>query len=161
MCINRIIAKILTNSKSFCIIYVMKELKQYRTCVANVNYHIIFCVKYRHKVLDGAVADFLKQTIFDIAIEKDFTIKAMEIGESDHIHLFVSAHPKYSIGQIVKWIKGISGIKLFKKFPNLRRSLWRGQLWSHSYYVETIGSTSEENIKRYIENQNIPHSSRR
>ena len=158
---NRIIAKILTKSKSFYIICVMKELKQYRTCVANVNYHVIFCVKYRYKVLDGAIADFLKKTILDIATEKDFTIKAMEINESDHIDLFISAHPKHSIGQIVKWIKGISGIKLFKKFPDLRHSLWRGQLWSNSYYVETIGSTSEENIKRYIENQNVPHSSRR
>lgn len=158
---SRIIAKILTNSKYYHIIYVMKDLKQYRTCVANVNYHIIFCVKYRHKVLDGAIADFLEKIILDIATEKDFTIKAMEISKSDHIHLFVSAHPKHSIGQIVKWIKGISGIKLFKKFPDLRHSLWRGQLWSHSYYVETIGSISEENIKRYIENQNIPHSSRR
>lgn len=139
----------------------MKELKQYRTCVASVNYHIVFCVKYRYKVLDGTVAEFLKKIISDIATEKDFVIKAMEIGESDHVHLFVSAHPKHSIGQIVKWIKGISGIKLFKNFPDLRQSLWRGQLWSNSYYVETIGSTSEENTKRYIENQNVPHSSRR
>ena len=131
----------------------MKDLIKYRTCVANVNYHIIFCVKYRHKVLDGAVADFLKKIILDIATEKDFTIKAMEIGERDHVNLFISAHPKLSIGQIVKWTKGISGIKLFKKFPELRHSLWRGQLWSHSYYVETIGSTSEENIRKYIENQ--------
>ena len=107
------------------------------------------------------VPPYLKETILDIAKDKEFTIKAMEIGESDHIHLFVSAHPKHSIGQIVKWIKGISGIKLFRKFPELRYSLWKEQLWSHSYYVETIGSTSEENIKRYIENQNIPHSSRR
>lgn len=139
----------------------MKDLIKYRTCVANVNYHIIFCVKYRHKVLNDTIADFLKKTILDIATEKDFVIKAMEIGESDHIDLFISAHPKYSIGQIIKWIKGISGIKLFKKFPDLRHSLWREQLWSNTYYVETIGSTSEENIKKYIENQNIPHSSRR
>lgn len=139
----------------------MKDLIKYRTCVANVNYHIIFCVKYRHKVLDGTVVDFLKKTILDIATEKDFTIKAMGVRESDHIDLFVSAHPKHSVGQIVKWIKGISGIKLFKKFPDLRHSLWRGQLWSNSYYVETIGSISEENIKRYIENQDILHPSRR
>ena len=139
----------------------MKDLIKYRTCVANVNYHIVFCVKHRRKILDDEVESFLKETILDIAKDKNFKIKAMEIGQSDHVHLFVSAHPKYSIGQIVKWIKGISGIKLFKKFPDLRHSLWRGQLWSNSYYVETIGSTSEENIKRYIENQNIPHSSRR
>lgn len=139
----------------------MKNLIKYRTCIANVNYHIVFCVKHRRKILDGEVESFLKETILDIAQDKDFTIKAMEIGENDHIDLFVSAHPKHSIGQIVKWIKGISGIKLFKKFSDLRHLLWRGQLWSNSYYVETIGSTSEENTKRYIENQNVPHSSRR
>lgn len=139
----------------------MKDLIKYRTCIANVNYHIIFCVKHRQKILDGEVESFLKETILDIAKDKDFTVTAMEIGESDHIHLFVSAHPKHSIGQIVKWIKGISGIKLFKRFPDLTEKLWKGKLWSNTYYVETIGSTSEENIKRYIENQNVPHSSRR
>ena len=131
----------------------MKVLIKYRTCIANVNYHIIFCVKHKQKILDGEVESFLKETILDIATEKDFTIKAMEIRENDHIDLFISAHPKHSIGQIVKWIKGISGIKLFKKFPDLRHSLWRGQLWSNTYYVETIGSTNEENIRKYIENQ--------
>jgi transposase len=139
----------------------MEDLIKYRTCIANVNYHIVFCVNHRQKILDGEIESFLRETILDIAQDKNFTIKAMNIGENDHIDLFISAHPKHSIGQIVKWIKGISGIKLFKKFPDLRHSLWIGQLWSNSYYVETIGSTSEENIKRYIENQNISHSSRR
>lgn len=131
----------------------MKNLIKYRTCVANVNYHIIFCVKRRRKILDGEVESFLEETISGIAKDKNFEIKAMEIGENDHIHLSVSAHPKYSIGQIVKWIKGISGIKLFKRFPDLTKKLWKGKLWSNTYYVETIGSTSEENIRKYIENQ--------
>lgn len=131
----------------------MKDLIKYRTCVANVNYHIVFCVKYRRKILSGEISIFLKDTILDIAKDKNFKIKAMEIGQSDHVHLFVSAHPKYSIGQIVKWIKGISGIKLFKKFPDLTKKLWKGKLWSNTYYVETIGSTCEENIRKYIENQ--------
>ena len=131
----------------------MKDLIKYRTCIANVNYHIVFCVNHRRKILNGEISIFLKETILNIAKEKNLTIKAMEIEESDHINLFISAHPKFSIGQIVKWIKGISGIKLFKKFPDLRHSLWKGQLWSNSYYVETIGSTSEENIRKYIENQ--------
>lgn len=131
----------------------MKDLIKYRTCVANVKYHIVFCVKYRRKILDGEISIFLKDTILDIAKDKNFKIKAMEIGQSDHVHLFVSAHPKYSIGQIVKWIKGISGIKLFKKFPDLTKKLWKGKLWSNTYYVETIGSTCEENIRKYIENQ--------
>lgn len=139
----------------------MKDLIKYRTCVANVNYHIVFCVKRRRKILDGEVESFLKETILDIAQDKNFTITAMEISESDHIDLSISTHPKHSIGQIVKWIKGISGIKFFKRFPDLTEKLWKGKLWSNTYYVETIGSTSEEDIKKYIENQKIPYSSRR
>ena len=52
-----------------------------------------------------------------------------------------------------KILKGISGRKLFEQFPEIRQKLWKGQLWNHSYYVETIGSVSEENIRRYIEHQ--------
>lgn len=131
----------------------MKDLIKYRTCVANINYHIVFCVKHRRKILDGEVESFLKETILDIAQDKNFAIKTMGINESDHIDLFISAHPKHSIGQIVKWIKGISGIKMFKRFPDLTSKLWKGKLWSNTYYIETIGSNNEENIRKYIKNQ--------
>ncbi|MZT02632.1 IS200/IS605 family transposase [Blautia wexlerae] len=55
--------------------------------------------------------------------------------------------------QTVKYLKGISGRKLFERFPEIRNQLWKGELWNHSYYVETVGSVSEENIRRYIEHQ--------
>ena len=74
-------------------------------------------------------------------------------GEGDHVHCFVSAPPKLSITAIVKYLKGITGRKLFERFPEIRNQLWKGELWNHSYYVETIGSVSEENIRRYIEDQ--------
>ena len=89
----------------------------------------------------------------DVAKEKGFTIVEMEVGEMDHIHLFVTSHPKLSISYIVKMLKGISGRLLMKEFPALTDLLWKGELWNSSYYVETIGSVSEENIKRYIQNQ--------
>lgn len=131
------------------------EARHYRTCVANVNYHLVFVVKYRRKVLDDDLGTKLKTTLNDIATDKGFTIKAMEIGEQDHIHLFITAHPKYSIGQIVKWLKGISGRVLLHRNKGLAEKLYRGHLWSNTYYVETIGSTSEDNIRRHIENQNF------
>jgi putative transposase len=53
----------------------------------------------------------------------------------------------------VKHLKGTSGLRMFRQFPELKKSLWNGELWNGSYFVETIGSTSEENIKRYIERQ--------
>ena len=55
--------------------------------------------------------------------------------------------------EIVKYLKGITRRKLFERFPEIRNQLWKGELWNHSYYVETIGSVSEENIRRYIEHQ--------
>ena len=84
---------------------------------------------------------------------KGFTVHLFECGEGDHVHCFVSASPKLSITAIVKYLKGITGRKLFERFPEIRNQLWKGELWNHSYYVETIGSVSEENIRRYIEHQ--------
>ena len=87
------------------------------------------------------------------AADKGFTVHLFECGERDHVHCFVSAPPKLSITAIVKYLKGITGRKLFEHFPEIREQLWKGELWNHSYYVETVGSVSEENIRRYIEHQ--------
>ena len=68
----------------------------------------------------------------------------------DHVHCFVSAPPKMSPTSIIKYLKGISGNRLLHEFPQLRAQLWKGQLWNGSYFCETVGSTSEENIQQYI-----------
>ncbi len=124
-----------------------------RTCVYNINYHIVWCVKYRKKVLSADISNRLYELINDIGSEKGFSVVTCKVGDNDHVHCFVSAPPKISITQIVKYLKGISGNTLLKEFPELRKSLWREQLWNGSYFVETIGSTSEDNIKQYIERQ--------
>ena len=124
-----------------------------RTCVYNINYHRVWCVKYRRKVLQPEIADRLYELLRFIGNEKGFTVVDCKAGESDHVHCFVSAPPKISVTQIVKYLKGISGNALFKEYPDLRKYLWKGQLWNGSYFCETIGSTSEENIIKYIERQ--------
>lgn len=124
-----------------------------RTCVYNINYHVVWSVKYRKKIITQEIEENLKQWASEIASEKGFTIHLFEAGQMDHIHCFISAPPKISISYIVKMLKGITGRKLFMFFPDIKTQLWNGQLWNHSYYVETIGSISEENIKKYIEKQ--------
>lgn len=124
-----------------------------RTCVYNINYHIVWSVKYRKKVLSSEVEESLKDILKNVAGDKGFTLHLAEVGEGDHVHCFVSAPPKLSITYIVKMMKGISGRQLYELYPELKTKLWKGELWNHSYYVETIGSVSEENIRRYIENQ--------
>lgn len=132
----------------------MKDnLTHARTCVYNINYHVVWSVKYRRKVLTQDVEASLKDILSGVAEDKGFTLHIAEVGECDHIHCFVSAPPKLSITYIVKMMKGISGRKLFELHPDLKTKLWKGELWNHSYYVETIGSVSEENIRRYIEKQ--------
>lgn len=133
----------------------MKEnLIHYRTCVCNINYHVVWSVKYRRKVLTKEIEDYMRQVVYETAAEKGFTVHEFECGQMDHVHCFVSAPPKLSITQIVKYLKGISGRKLYECFPEIRQKLWKGQLWNHSYYVETVGSVSEENIRKYIQKQN-------
>ena len=128
-------------------------LVHYRTCVCNINYHMVWSVKYRKKVLTSEREAFLKEIINNVAKDKGFVVKALEVGEMDHVHVFVSAPPRLSITNIVKYLKGISGRKLFECFPQLRNELYKGELWNHSYYVETVGSISEDAVKKYIENQ--------
>lgn len=99
------------------------------------------------------ISNRLYELVQYIANEKDFSIIDCKVGDNDHVHCFISAPPKISVTQIVKYLKGISGNALLKEFPEIRKKLWKGQLWNGSYFCETIGSTSEDNIKKYIERQ--------
>ena len=101
----------------------MKEnLIHYRTSVCNINYHVVWSVKYRRKVLTSEVESYMKELIQQIAKEKGFTVQLFECGECDHVHCFVTAPPKLSVTTIVKYLKGITGRKLFEQFPDLRSS---------------------------------------
>jgi len=128
------------------------ELKHGRTTVYNVNYHIVWSVKYRRNVLVGIVEKRLKSLLQEISADKGFEIGIMDI-MPDHVHVFVSAHPKIAASYIYKLLKGISARKLLMQFPSLSKKLWHGHLWNPSTYVETIGHISEDAIRRYIEDQ--------
>jgi putative transposase len=126
-----------------------------RTCVYNLNYHIVWCVKYRKKVITEDIASRLYEVCKSVAQEKGFEVITIKTGEMDHVHCFVSAPPKMSVTQVVKYLKGVSGRILLHEFPELRAKLWHGELWNCSYFAESIGSSSEENIARYIERQKV------
>ena len=131
----------------------MGELRHGRTCVFNINYHIVWSTKHRRKVLSSKIETRLKEILTNVAKEKGFEIAEIEVGTKDHVHVFVSAIPKISISYIAKMTKGISGRLLLKEFPEISKELWNGELWNPSYYVETIESISEEAIREYIQNQ--------
>ena len=124
-----------------------------RTSVYNINYHIVWSVKYRRKVITPEIESYMREIIHQIADAKGFHVDEFESGHMDHVHLFVTAPPKLSPSLIIQYLKGITGRKLLEKYPELREQLWKGELWNHSTYIETIGDVSSETIRKYIEHQ--------
>jgi putative transposase len=143
------------------------EVKHGRGYVYAIEYHIVWCVKYRHKVLKDEIAEFLKEILVETAILYKFKVESLEVVE-DHVHVLVSATPQHTIPNIVKMLKGISARKLFLKFPELKKKLWGDErfgeeefspklsrhLWNPSYFVSTVSENTEAQVKKYIENQN-------
>ncbi len=117
-----------------------------------INYHLVWIPRYRKKVLIGRIAERLKELLSEIASQYGFRIVAVEV-MPDHVHLFVSAPPKFAPAEIVRLFKGITSRKLKKEFESLRRQYWgeHATLWAEGYYVGTAGHVSAETIKRYIE----------
>lgn len=123
-----------------------------RGYVYAIQYHIVWCTKYRKKILTGNVEETLKKLLYEIADTNEFTIETME-NESDHIHLLISCSPQHYIPNVIKALKGNSARFLFKEHPNLKATLWGGHLWNPSYFVATVSENTREQIQVYIENQ--------
>lgn len=130
----------------------MNKVVYDRTVVYNVGYHLVWSVKYRRKVLVGEIETSLIELLFEVAREKGFILKELEI-MPDHVHVFVSSKPKHSPSYIYKMLKGISSRRLFIRHPELKEALWGDKLWNPSTYIETIGHISEDTVRRYIEDQ--------
>ncbi|MBS4220283.1 IS200/IS605 family transposase [Bacillus sp. FJAT-49711] len=130
----------------------MAEIKKARGYVYTIQYHLVWCVKYRHKVLVNHVEVRLKELLHKIAADNGFTILEIEI-DQDHLHLLVDCTPQHSIPTIVKALKGVSARLLFKEFPELKGTLWGGHLWNPSYFVATASEQTETQIRQYIQNQ--------
>lgn len=127
-----------------------------RTSVYNLNYHLIWGTKYRNKVLKGHVEAVFREQVREIANKYGFTVAYMEIGKDDHVHMLVSAPPKLSVTNIMRWLKGITAYQLFRQCPELQTNYWkkRGRhLWSPSYYVESVGAVNQQAVAKYIDDQ--------
>lgn len=116
----------------------------------DLGYHVVWCPKYRRKVLGGRVGDRLEELIRERASEHGWLIVALEI-MPDHVHVFVKPHPKDSPSHVANQFKGYTSRVLREEFPHLRSRL--PTLWSRSYFVATVGSVSAATVQRYIETQ--------
>ena len=118
--------------------------------VFSLKYHIVWCPKYRRKVLVGDVEIRLKNVLYATAAQYGVLIEAMEV-MPDHVHLFVSSDPTRCVAEIVNRLTGASSRILREEFPQLKSRL--PTLWSRSYYAGTVGHVSEATVVKYIENQ--------
>ena len=118
--------------------------------VYSCKYHVVWCPKYRRKVLVDGVDERLKEIAQAVAEEMRFEIVEMEV-LPDHVHMLVEVDPQLGIHKAVKRIKGRSSHDLREEFPWLRRRL--PSLWTNSYFVSTVGGAPLAAARRYIEDQ--------
>lgn len=121
-----------------------------RTTVYNLGYHVIFCPKYRRKVLTGQIVQRLHELFEAKADELGIDIRDITI-MPDHVHLFIKAVPTLAPHFIIGQLKGYSSKILREEFPALKSRL--PSLWTRSYYIESVGHISESTIRKYIEDQ--------
>jgi putative transposase len=131
-------------------------IKKAAHCAYDIHYHLVIVMKYRRKILvKESYVQHLSTLVKEIAERYEFEIE--ELGsDGDHVHILISSPPRYSPSQIMQIIKSITGRLMFKQFPELKKQLWGGELWSDGGFVGTVGQTlGLENMKKYIQRQGL------
>ena len=125
-------------------------VRQSSHAVYDTKYHIVWAPKYCKGILRGEIQQRVKEIFQEIADNHDIEIDTMEVAQ-DHVHLFVSFPPRYSIANVVGKLKSISASVIFREFPEIKRQLWGGEFWEDGYFVRTVGdNVTAEIIQKYI-----------
>ncbi|MBA3469908.1 MAG: IS200/IS605 family transposase [Herpetosiphonaceae bacterium] len=127
-----------------------QQYKQSAGVVYNLHFHLVWCPKYRKKVLIDAVGTRLKELLYEKAAALDIEIEAMEV-MPDHVHVFVAPHPLHAPQFLANQFKGYTSRVLRQEFPHLRSQL--PTLWSRSYFIGSAGTVTAATIRHYIEHQ--------
>jgi putative transposase len=124
--------------------------KSNRNIYYSCKYHVVWCPKYRRKVLVEGVAQRLEQIIREVCQEHQAEVLSLEV-MPDHVHVLVEVDPQFGIHRLVKLMKGRSSRLLRQAFPSLTTRM--PTLWTNSYFVSTVGGAALGAMKQYIENQ--------
>ena len=129
-----------------------------RSVVYNTQYHFVFVTKYRKEIF---VTDSLRKEAEDMfeGLAQNNDIDIIDIAAvEDHVHIMLNFKPKYSISEVAQKLKGGFARQWFIKHPETKKLLWKGHLWSPSYYIGSLGDTSQYVVSEYIQNQ-LPKNS--
>lgn len=122
--------------------------------VYSVQFHYVACTKYRKKVLVGDIPGRLKAINLEVA--KAFGIGIIEQETAvDHIHILFTSKPQIQPSKFVNSLKSVSARLIFREFPEVKKKLWKGHFWSPSYFLASTGQVTLEDLKKYVENQNL------
>jgi len=114
------------------------------------KYHVVFCPKYRYRILKDAIGECARQLIDQLCRQKE-QVEVLELNvQPDHVHLVVSIPPKYAVSEFMGYLKGKLALRLFERYESLGRRYWGRHLWARGYCVSTVG-LDEEKIRKYVQ----------
>jgi putative transposase len=130
--------------------FCMEEIRSHHHVSYVTHYHVVWCPKYRRKVLVHGIDERLKQIVQEVCTERSAVREEIEV-MPDHIHLLVSVDPQFGIHRLIRLLKGRSSRILRQEYPSLKTRL--PTRWTNSYFVATVGGAPLEIVKQYIEGQ--------
>ena len=126
-----------------------KRFRKLSHTIYECKYHLIFCPKYRYRVLKDETGEWVKREIIKLLGQKE-GIEIIEMNvQAEHVHLVMWIPPKYAVSEVMGYLKGKLAIRLFQRYEKLGKQFWGRHLWSRGYCVSTIG-IDEERIRQYV-----------
>ncbi|HCI44195.1 MAG TPA: IS200/IS605 family transposase [Candidatus Omnitrophica bacterium] len=130
----------------------MGRFKKLSHAVYDCKYHIVWCPKYRYRVLLEEKARFVEASVRMLCGWKELEVEALNV-QKDHVHVILGIPPKYSVSDVMEMLKGKTAIKMFQRYPEMKKKpYWGNHFWARGYCVSTIG-LDEEKIKKYVQYQ--------
>ena len=126
-----------------------KRFRKLAHSLYECKYHVVFCPKYRYRILKDEVAEDVRQQSYQL-VQQQEGVEVLELNiQEDHVHLVLWIPPKYAVSEIMGFLKGKLAIRVFERFPQLGRRYWGRHLWARGYCVSTVG-VDEEMIRQYV-----------
>ncbi len=127
------------------------DLKRTSHAVYDTRYHLVWAPKYRKWIIRGDLRQRVSEIFEEISLNHEFEVDTMEVSE-DHVHIFLSFPPRYSISKVVGMLKSISASILFQEHPEIKQELWGGEFWEDGYFVRTVGDkVTADVVRKYID----------
>ncbi|MCA9899986.1 MAG: IS200/IS605 family transposase [Ardenticatenaceae bacterium] len=126
-----------------------KRFRKLAHSIYECKYHVVFCPKYRYRILKDEIGKYVEQLIYRLC-EQKAGLEVVELNvQPDHVHLILWIPPKYAVSNIMGYLKGKSAIKLFARYSQIGKQYWGRHFWSRGYCVSTVG-IDEEQIREYV-----------